>query len=578
MVPSATNGPKEGGPEKSSSSDGAAPTSEGSGDVYIDPDIWSSQNPDLYCIPPCVLILPPLTLSKPTTISFPLYTTSLEVARKTTTIVTVNGKVSTSTGYDRVTQTTTLTIPPVTTDRIDFWNVNITGGTSSVFHATSSILPPPFVITNDRNPRKQSGVTDPIITRTITPPPFPYETQSTFAVFPPPISFTSKGDDDDSKPGGAKGKKGGPSCTSGCGHKCGGGGVLGVFIHAVFCNKPCLLNCLPHPRPDFIDPSDPDPPKLPELPPGPGLPPGPPGPPPGPGSPPGGGGGNDNGPPPGPNPKDDNKKSPSKSSSKSCTTSTVTDYFVSCTTVNSKSTSCKTTSSSLVQGCDIQATTILTASGRSCPIISLDPNDDQGEDGTASRTTASATHSGGLQGPAETAKEDSDAHGSSAALQGPAASPQPAPKSTANPPGPKLTASWPREYYVYLFGYFRYCDGHGKHCKAQPTVFDWTNDWPQKDVNYCGTKPLWTAPNRDNGYTTSFPENFGPFDMYAKTGCYISRKDAKSVGDVKCDQGGNFGCNLAPGSGGRLPATDCYNIDVKVSFVFQGFCRSDEST
>lgn len=69
----------------------------------------------------------------------------------------------------------TRTSPPVTTDRINVWNVNITSGVgSSVIQVTRSILPPPFTITDDRNPRSQSGVTNPVVTRTITPPPFPY--------------------------------------------------------------------------------------------------------------------------------------------------------------------------------------------------------------------------------------------------------------------------------------------------------------------------------------------------------------------------------------------------------------------
>lgn len=100
-------------------------TGEGpSGDVYVDPSIWSSANPIVHCIPPCQYILPPLTLSSVTTITFPLYTTSLEVAWETTSLITLlNGQVSTSTGYKRTTEKTTLTIPPITTDKIDLVSV-----------------------------------------------------------------------------------------------------------------------------------------------------------------------------------------------------------------------------------------------------------------------------------------------------------------------------------------------------------------------------------------------------------------------------------------------------------------------
>ena len=62
-----------------------------------------------------------------------------------------DGIVSTSTGYDSITETTTLTIPPITTDQIDLWNINITadGSSSSVFYVTTSILPHSFTITDD---------------------------------------------------------------------------------------------------------------------------------------------------------------------------------------------------------------------------------------------------------------------------------------------------------------------------------------------------------------------------------------------------------------------------------------------
>ena len=68
-----------------------------------------------------------------------------------------------------------LTIPAVTTDKIDLWDINVTSGVeSSVIQITRSILPPPFTITDDQNPLSQDGVTHPPVTRTITPPPFPY--------------------------------------------------------------------------------------------------------------------------------------------------------------------------------------------------------------------------------------------------------------------------------------------------------------------------------------------------------------------------------------------------------------------
>ncbi|KAJ8070647.1 hypothetical protein OCU04_001018 [Sclerotinia nivalis] len=48
--------------------------------VYIDPSIWTQSNPVINCQPPYTFVLPPIVLSSPTTITFPPYTTSLEMA------------------------------------------------------------------------------------------------------------------------------------------------------------------------------------------------------------------------------------------------------------------------------------------------------------------------------------------------------------------------------------------------------------------------------------------------------------------------------------------------------------------
>lgn len=313
----------------------ATNTTGPSGEVYISPDILSSPDPVVYCVPPCSLILPPLVLPSATTISFPLLTTSLEVAWLTSQVTTLaNGDVSTSTGYDRITETTTLTIPPVTTSLINLWNVNITGtqtDTSSVFYITSSVLPPPFTITDDQNPRSQSGVTHPPATRTITPPPYPYSTTFPGSNDHPPLTW---------KPGPPS-----PRCLVGCGHKC-----------RIFCHFPCFLSC-PDGGNDFLDPNDPNPPD--------GSQPKPTGP----------------------------TTGPTTEPTTSCTTSTVTDYFVSCSSINPTSSSCTTTSSAVTSGCDVLATTKTTA-GDTCPTVSQD--NDQGQDGglpapTTSRSKATIT-------------------------------------------------------------------------------------------------------------------------------------------------------------------------------------------
>lgn len=59
---------------------GGTGSGEGGQVVYIDPSIWSQTGPVIQCQPPCTFVLPPLQLAQATTISFPLLTTSLEVA------------------------------------------------------------------------------------------------------------------------------------------------------------------------------------------------------------------------------------------------------------------------------------------------------------------------------------------------------------------------------------------------------------------------------------------------------------------------------------------------------------------
>ncbi|PGH03305.1 chitinase [Blastomyces parvus] len=123
----------------------------GSGEVYISPEIFKKKDPGIACVPPCTFIMPPISFAKPSTITLPLYTTSLELAWPTTQLVTLpGGSVSTSTGLARTIQTTTLTIPPVTTSMVNLWNWKVTDldVSSSRYSLTSSILPPPFVITD----------------------------------------------------------------------------------------------------------------------------------------------------------------------------------------------------------------------------------------------------------------------------------------------------------------------------------------------------------------------------------------------------------------------------------------------
>ena len=104
-------------------------------------------------------------------------------------------------------------------------------------------------------------------------------------------------------------------CKIGCGLKC-----LGLF-----CHRPYLLDCTPEPGLGFYDPDDPDPEG-----------------------------------PPSHNPEPSPEPSPSPTS---CSESTVTDFWVSCITTNSGSSSCTTISSSVVTGCDVTASATTTGVG-----------------------------------------------------------------------------------------------------------------------------------------------------------------------------------------------------------------------
>ncbi|TGJ82575.1 hypothetical protein E0Z10_g6178 [Xylaria hypoxylon] len=53
--------------------------------VYIDSSIWGDTGPVINCEPPCTFILPPLQLPTPSTVTFPPYTTSVDVAWSTST-------------------------------------------------------------------------------------------------------------------------------------------------------------------------------------------------------------------------------------------------------------------------------------------------------------------------------------------------------------------------------------------------------------------------------------------------------------------------------------------------------------
>ncbi|KAL6228861.1 hypothetical protein BDW75DRAFT_246254 [Aspergillus navahoensis] len=86
--------------DSNSCMDGADPggLDSGSGDMFIGQKIHEENWHTIICIPPLQLHLSPTSLSSTTTTTFEPYTTLLEVAWPTTTILTQGNTLSTSTG------------------------------------------------------------------------------------------------------------------------------------------------------------------------------------------------------------------------------------------------------------------------------------------------------------------------------------------------------------------------------------------------------------------------------------------------------------------------------------------------
>jgi chitinase len=151
---------------QSEDGDSSSSGSSGGGTVYIDPGIWSSASLLVTAIPGMTLIWPPKPLPTPTTISFPLWTTTVSYSSLTTLTSTLtNGVTSTYPWYIYVSIFTTisiptgglssyfnacplLTLPAVVTSAIPVWAVTLsTNTTGGPIYLTSSVQPPPFGIT-----------------------------------------------------------------------------------------------------------------------------------------------------------------------------------------------------------------------------------------------------------------------------------------------------------------------------------------------------------------------------------------------------------------------------------------------
>ncbi|ODM21424.1 hypothetical protein SI65_02268 [Aspergillus cristatus] len=145
----------------------------GLGDVvYLDPEIWRDPAPTLTCSPPCTLVPAPLTLGTPTLIEFEPWTTVIPYSLPEDMETTFgSGQTTHYTVYSSIDITTALQIEPVTTTAIDVWAITISDTPEKdEVYMTSSIQPPPFVITIITT---HDGKQWPPMTTTITPFPYP---------------------------------------------------------------------------------------------------------------------------------------------------------------------------------------------------------------------------------------------------------------------------------------------------------------------------------------------------------------------------------------------------------------------
>jgi hypothetical protein len=166
-------------------------------DVFLHPNIWYQQNPQLECIPPCTMMLPPFILPSATTITWPPFETTFLsigggqtgtwVKEKTSmvggTITKVMETVLTVDGASIGTYTTKISIPPFTTDRINFYPVTIeqTDSAGAILQPVPSIMPPSIMLNL------------PSTLRTFPPTPFEYEGEpprTTSTSSPTPLWFS----------------------------------------------------------------------------------------------------------------------------------------------------------------------------------------------------------------------------------------------------------------------------------------------------------------------------------------------------------------------------------------------------
>ncbi|KAL2198358.1 pectate lyase superfamily protein-domain-containing protein, partial [Corynascus similis CBS 632.67] len=134
--------------------------------VYLGPEVYTSQTAQ--CEAPCTFVLPPSSLASNTTILIPPYTTSLEVGSSVGTTFVVT------------TTTITVTITPITTDKLPQSNVVATEGQSGAFNPSPSVLIPHSTVrvTKDDGETTERVITFPPWPQITNGPPDTWESQT----------------------------------------------------------------------------------------------------------------------------------------------------------------------------------------------------------------------------------------------------------------------------------------------------------------------------------------------------------------------------------------------------------------
>ncbi|KAJ5382695.1 hypothetical protein N7517_000606 [Penicillium concentricum] len=158
------------GPGSGSGSDGG---SNGTGDLYVAASVADSKSGSNIAtgIAPLNIIVAPSTLDFETVFSIGPLVTPIEVAWTTTKTVTTSGQPTVTTTVTRTVQTTTFTIPEIRTNRIPWWNWNISA--ADVTHSSTTLFPSfaldPIVFRDSPNPQDTTNTVTAY--RTLYPPP-----------------------------------------------------------------------------------------------------------------------------------------------------------------------------------------------------------------------------------------------------------------------------------------------------------------------------------------------------------------------------------------------------------------------